>query len=248
MSTKSTSDGIGQPQPRTAAGPDLGTAGADNPAWAALTGPQASLAEARGAAVRYPADMAQFAAVRDWTDAEAWDDLAALARPGEALILAARAIVLPAGRVAAQRATGLQMVAVDVDGAHEAEVLTTEDVPEVLDLVTRTKPGPFLPRTIEFGRYLGIRRNGRLVSMAGERMRGPGWTEISAVCTDDAYRGQGLAARMVRAVAAGIAGRGETALLHVDQKNSSAIRFYENLGFTVRAEMDFVLLEDGGGR
>jgi predicted GNAT family acetyltransferase len=140
------------------------------------------------------------------------------------------------------------MVAADVEGAHEAEVLTAADVPEVLDLVTRTKPGPFLPRTIEFGRYLGIRRNGRLVSMAGERMRGPGWTEISAVCTDDAYRGQGLAARVVRAVAAGIAGRGETALLHVDRKNSSAIRFYENLGFTVRAEMDFVLLEAGGGR
>jgi predicted GNAT family acetyltransferase len=53
---------------------------------------------------------------------------------------------------------------------------------------------------------------------------------------------------VVRAVAAGIAGRGETALLHVDQKNSPAIRFYENLGFTVRAEMDFVLLEAGGGR
>jgi hypothetical protein len=78
--------------------------------------------------------MAQFAAVRDWTDAGAWDDLAALACPGKALILVAQAMVLPPGRVGAERATGLQMVAADVEGAHEAEVLTAADVPEVLDL------------------------------------------------------------------------------------------------------------------
>lgn len=248
MSTASTNGAIQQSQPSTAVGPDVDEAGFDNPVWASLTGPQASLAEVRGAAVRYPADMAQFAAVRDWTDVEAWDDLAAVAGPGEELILAARAITLPAGRVAAQRATALQMVAADVEGAHEGDALTAADVPEIVDLVARTMPGPFLSRTIELGRYLGIRRNGRLVSMAGERMRGPGWTEISAVCTDDAYRGRGLAGRVVRAVTAEIAGRGETALLHVDRRNSSAVRFYENLGFTVRAEMDFVLMEAGGGR
>ena len=84
----------------------------------------------------------------------------------------------------------------------EAVVLTGADAAEVLDLVDRTEPGPFRKRTVELGRYLGIRRDGPLVAMAGERLRVPGYTEISAVCTDPAYRGQGLAARLTRAVAA----------------------------------------------
>ena len=50
--------------------------------------------------------------------------------------------------------------------------------------------------------------------MAGERLRPPGWTEISAVCTDPAWRGHGLASRLTRAVAACIVARGETPFLH----------------------------------
>jgi hypothetical protein len=53
----------------------------------------------------------------------------------------------------------------------EAVPLGVADVPEMLDLTARTKPGPFLPRTFELGTYLGIRRDGRLVAMAGERLR-----------------------------------------------------------------------------
>lgn len=82
-------------------------------------------------------------------------------------------------------------------------MLGPDDVPEILGLVDRAQPGPFRKRTIELGTYLGIRRDGELIAMAGERMRPPGWTEISAVCTDPAYRGQGLATRLIRAVAAG---------------------------------------------
>ena len=88
------------------------------------------------------------------------------------------------------------------------------DVPEILDLVARTQPGPFRPRTIELGTYLGFRHDGALVAMAGERLHPAGWTEISAVCTDPAYRGRGLATRLVSAVGAGIAERGDRVLLH----------------------------------
>ncbi|PPK60595.1 FR47-like protein [Actinokineospora auranticolor] len=98
------------------------------------------------------------------------------------------------------------------------------------------------PRTIELGTYLGIRRAGVLVAMAGERLRPPGWTEISAVCTDPAARGQGLATRLVLAVAAGIRARGETPFLHTGARNTNAIRLYEALGFRLRREMPFLLL------
>jgi predicted GNAT family acetyltransferase len=126
---------------------------------------------------------------------------------------------------------------------QEAVQLGHEDVPEMLDLVGRTRPGPFLPRTVELGSYLGIRRNGALVAMAGERMHPPGYTEISAVCTDPDARGSGLASRLMRAVAYGIRARGETPILHAASTNDTAIRLYEKLGFAVRREFEFVGLE-----
>jgi predicted GNAT family acetyltransferase len=88
-------------------------------------------------------------------------------------------------------------------GAAACCVTRPADVPEMLELTARTKPGPFLPRTIDMGTYLGIRRDGRLVAMAGERLHPAGWTEISAVCTDEAWRGQGLSSRLILALGAG---------------------------------------------
>ncbi|GAA4584688.1 hypothetical protein GCM10023194_25190 [Planotetraspora phitsanulokensis] len=99
-----------------------------------------------------------------------------------------------------------------VSGAPDGEAvrLTAVDAPELLNLAERTRPGPFLPRTVELGTYLGIRRHGTLVAMAGERLHPTGWTEISAVCTDAAFRGQGLASRLILAVAASIRPRGDS--------------------------------------
>lgn len=113
------------------------------------------------------------------------------------------------------------------------------DAPEMLDLVAWTQPGPFLARTVSLGTYLGFRSEGALVAMAGERMHLPGWTEISAVCTDPAFRGRGLAARLVRAVGAGIRARGEVPFLHTAASNVNAIRLYESLGFRLRREVVF---------
>ena len=110
----------------------------------------------------------------------------------------------------------------------------------MLDLVARTQPGPFRARTVELGGYLGIRRDGRLVAMAGHRMRLDGFTEISAVCTDPDVRGQGLAGIPRRAPGHGDPARGERAILHVTDTNVAAIRLYERLGFSVRRSFRFV--------
>jgi predicted GNAT family acetyltransferase len=109
----------------------------------------------------------------------------------------------------------------------------------MLRLAALTKPGPFLPRTVELGGYLGIRRDGELVAMAGERFRPQGWTEISAVCTDPAWRGHGFASRLTRAVAAGIAARGDIPFLHAIGTNTTAIRLYKELGFAHRRDIKF---------
>ena len=88
-----------------------------------------------------------------------------------------------------------------------------------------------------------MRERGKLIAMAGERMRVPGYTEISAVCTSAAARKRGLATRLVRAVAAGIEARGDTAILHVLAENSNAIRVYEALGFATNAAFDVMIVE-----
>jgi Predicted acetyltransferase len=212
----------------------------DHAAWRSLTGPHARFAERHGNVVRYPVDVSPFLALPPEPKPADWDDLAALAGPG-AVVTVAGLPDPPPGWEVVQVIPGVQLVDDGVAAVPDGEAvrLTPDDVPEMLDLVARTRPGPFLPRTIEMGTYLGIRRGGRLVAMAGERLRPPGWTEISAVCTDPEFRGQGLATRLVLAVAAGIRARGETPFMHAAADNTNAIRLYESLGFRLRREVRF---------
>lgn len=220
----------------------------DNPALAALTGPHAHFAERVGRAARYPADMSPWHALDDPADPAAWADAATLAGPGGKITLMGPFDTIPAGWTFFRGVDGVQMAGDGVAVAPDAEavVLGPADLPEIADLVRRTDPGPFEPRTVEMGTYLGLRSGGRLVAMAGERLRPPGWTEISAVCTDPAYRGRGLATRLVRAVAANIRGRGDVPFLHTAAFNTTAIRLYESMGFTRRGRTRFASYTTAG--
>lgn len=228
------------PRPRTDAPSPLHPL--DNPARSSLTGPHARFAERRGRILRYPADVTPWLALPDVPDARDWADVAALAGPGGSVALAAFQEPPPQDWEIAFRVEGVQLVDASVDAAPDPEAvpLGARDVPEMLDLVARTRPGPFLPRTVELGTYLGIRRGGALVAMAGERLHPPGWTEISGVCTDESVRGQGLASRLVLAVAHGIRERGETPFLHASASNTGAVRLYESLGFRLRRRTEFL--------
>ena len=215
--------------------------------WAALSGPQACFAEASGDAARYSSDISPFAAMADIGDPAGWRDLARLT---DYALLTAPAITAPVGWEAQAVKPGVQMVGTGMTGVEdpEAVLLTETDVPEMLDLVERSKPGPFRKRTIQLGRYLGIRHQGRLIAMAGERFRLPGWTEVSAVCTDPDYRGQGLGARLTLAVAAGILERGDLPFLHAAADNDNALRLYERLGFEPSHEVIFATYRFTGYR
>lgn len=165
-----------------------------------------------------------------------WADLAALVGPCTETAVRGPGLVPPAGWEVLGSIGLVQLdgTGLDVESDPDLEVLGAGDVPEILDLVARTRPGPYLPRTIEMGTHLGIRVGGRLVAMAGERLHPPGWTEISAVCTDPAFRGRGYGTRLVKAVGAVIRDRGEVPFLHAAATNTTAIRLYESLGFTLR--------------
>ena len=208
----------------------------DNPAYGALCGAHARLAQVRGRARRYPADVAPFLALPSSPSAQDWRDAAGLLAPGAYVACRYHGAELPEGWRAVQAFDLVQMIEERVTGADCAEAipLGIPDVAEILKLVAQTEPGPFLSRTIELGDYLGIRREGVLVAMAGERFHLDGWTEISAVCTKPDHRGQGLASELMGALIAGIQRRSERAFLHVMSTNTGAIRLYEQLGFRVR--------------
>lgn len=217
----------------------------DNAVWAALSGPQASFAEVFGRARRFPVDISPFSGIENSSDPECWSDLANLIGPGGTAVLTGKEIDVPEGWEELGGGTGKQMTGESVIGRADSEAveLGQDDVPEMLDLISRTEPGPFLPRTFELGGYVGFRVNGNLVAMAGRRMNPPGWVEISAVCTDPAYQGRGLGGRLVQAVTAGIRADGAVPFLHVSEANENAIRLYEKLGFRTRMRGTFKVLK-----
>ncbi len=208
----------------------------DNVVWHALSGRQAHLGSRNGRAARFDHEIAVFAGLEDPSDPGAWDDLAGLIGT-HAGVLFAPDLVVPEGWTTVAEMPCLQMVATDVV-PQPSEVpmfqLTADDVPDMLELVEATKPGPVGKRTIEMGRYVGVREDGKLVAMAGERFAVDGLTEVSLVCTAEEVRGRGLGRVVVDDVIARIRERGEDAFLHVLTDNAPAIALYEAMGFAVR--------------
>ncbi len=216
----------------------------DRPIWSSLTQTQAPFAEISGQARRYPADIARFAATADLTP-DSVASLVALIPPGDSVALFEEADVAPPQDFdVVRRATVLQMVAGAAFPAPDPEFapLGEDDVTDMAALVALTKPGPFGPRTHRLGRYLGLRRDGRLIAMAGERMKLDGFTEVSAVCAHPDHRGQGLGARAVAAISAAIHAEAAVPFLHVFADNAPAIALYEKLGFILRRELRLTVL------
>jgi ribosomal protein S18 acetylase RimI-like enzyme len=216
----------------------------DNPVHAALSGLHARFAQVSGHALRYPADVAPFLALPSEPSRQDWLDAAELVPPGTSAALVHTGVAMPEAWKTLHEFEVVQMLGEHVTGIDEPEAISLHapDVPEMLELVGQTDPGPFLDRTIELGDYLGIRRDSELVAMGGERLHLDGWTEISAVCTAPAYRGHGLASRLMGALIAGIQHRSERAVLHVVPTNVNAIRLYEKLGFRERRRLTISVL------
>lgn len=218
----------------------------DRPVWSALTGErQAALAlgDAR-TALRFDPAYALFAVARD-DAADSVEALAGLIPEGGAVgLVEAGEVSLPAG-VPARRAACVQMTAQSLtpSGPDIAlEALGDADAAEMLALATLTEPGPFFEKTHQLGDFIGVKQDGRLVAMAGERMKPDGFTEVSGVCTHPDWRGRGYAAGLMRVVTARILARGETAFLHAYAANTGAIGLYQSLGFSIRTPITFTVL------
>jgi ribosomal protein S18 acetylase RimI-like enzyme len=221
----------------------------DDVIWNALTTEQQHFALRHGDAARFPAEVTSLAGLRAPTP-EAFANLATLLPDG-----ATTGVFLPLGLAVTPSldvldgAELLQMV----QGAKPAGVpepglleLGPADAPEMLALAERTRPGPFGTRTRELGTFLGVRAEGRLIAMAGQRLRFPGHVEVSAICTDPEHLGRGLAARLTIEQCRRIHAAGAVPFLHVRAKNERAIALYERLGFVERSRVQYHVVRAAG--
>ena len=238
----------------------------DNIIWKALTTRQAEFAESCNQARRFTPEVSPLAAFPEPT-AEGYESLAGLVdaqgtiglfleapyqpRTGWSLLAGApmpemvyqgNGTAFPHASGASLRSTGQPRRLSPHEYDPEIIELGAADVPDMLALTALTKPGPFHKRTHELGTYLGIHREGKLVAMAGERLKIPGYSEVSAVCTHPEHTGHGYARILMIEVMRSILGRGETPLLHVREDNRRAIELYERLGFRLRVLLHFAVL------
>jgi ribosomal protein S18 acetylase RimI-like enzyme len=231
----------------------------DNPVWWALAGTQRDLGVRLPRAGRYHPDIAPYGGLAPGATRSCWEELAELIGPQGTVVLTGDNGQIPAGWTVVREIAAVQMLG---DRLHQSSArsrrdisartgrrrdtvvpLGADEVADMLALVAEARPGPFLSRTVEFGGYLGIRRRGRLIAMAGERIGLTGFSEISAVATHPDHRRQGLAGALIEAVAEAIMGRDLVPFLHASADNTDAIRLYESLGFSRRRTVSFVILQ-----
>ena len=217
----------------------------DRPILSALITRQAHLAEVNGPARRYPADFAPFADMEEFSP-EGFAALRALmGRDQPAVMFTPEPVTPSSGLEIVMAATGEQMegLPAEVTGTlAEIVPLTADDAPEMRALVELTRPGPFGPRTHELGDFFGIRTEGRLAAMTGERMAPGNYTEMTAVCVHPDFRGRGYAQALLAHVSRRIAARGEIPFLHVFSDNASAIALYKRQGMTIRRRLHVTVL------
>lgn len=224
----------------------------DNPAWSSLNGRHAHLAIGDGPVRRYPAEVSPFAAIES---PAALSVLAQRMTEGDTAVLWSPIdLEPPAGidllmrfPVLQMEGSGFRPADVAPDLANDSLPLTYADVPEMIDLTALTKPGPFASRTIDMGAYIGLRNGPRLASMAGERMKPDGFTEISAICTHPDFQGHGHARRLTSIMGRRIVADAKIPILNVLPENAPAIGLYESLGFRPRLMMQVHLLRRPGG-
>lgn len=218
----------------------------DRPIWTALTTRQRELAEGGALARRYPSAIAPFADIADMSR-QGFAALGALMSGTEiAVLFTPDAVIAPTEFKVLLAETGEQMIGTIVEvpaGGVDIVTLGAKDAPDMMELTALTKPGPFSVRTHELGTFLGIRIDGQLVAMAGERMKPADYTEITAVCVHPSYRGRGFGQMLLGAVSRQIVARGEIPFLHVFSSNHSAIALYRRQGMEVRCRLHVTVLQ-----
>jgi ribosomal protein S18 acetylase RimI-like enzyme len=218
----------------------------DAPAWNALTSVQQTFATGTGHVKRYRRGILPFAACAPGYENEI-ASLTSMLEPGEIFYLIGELPPLPAYFTVLKELPCAQMVLQkplpDIGYHIPIQPLSADHKDEMFNLINKVQPGYYEPETYQLGSYFGIRQDGKLVAIAGERMRLDGLTEISAICTDPEYTGRKYAQQLIWGLCKFNLNQGITPFLHVIETNERAIRLYEYMGFVKRRTISFWQLQ-----
>jgi predicted GNAT family acetyltransferase len=207
-----------------------------NPVWHALRTKHRHLAVSAGDACRYPADVAPFAAVAA-PSTSALQSLHSLLVPEEYVWVMGESYPSVPNLTCEETLQCLQMVLPEEvsppSPTLEIVPLSKANAQEMEALTTLAFPGFFRSRTCEMGSYHGVRSDGELIAMGGERLMLDGYPEISGVCTHPAHRGKGHAANLIWHLVRSHRHDGLVSWLHVSAANHRAIELYRRMGFIV---------------
>ena len=217
----------------------------DNPIWHALSTHHRNFNEGDDRLKYFYPEISPFVAMADWDEADKEYLVEKLPADRNFFYITAQSLDLPDRCKRGFTIKLFQLVCRKQLPFHQSGIqirpLGKADIPQMIELTALTKPGPFNQRTIEFGNYIGIFEEERLVAMAGERLKFPGYTEVSAICTHPDYTGRRYSAALLSQATAGIVSEGQTPFLHVRNDNTRAIDLYEQAGYEIRCEMDFAI-------
>jgi ribosomal protein S18 acetylase RimI-like enzyme len=206
----------------------------DNIMWNCLAGPHAKFATGAGDVRRYAPGFSPIVGCRDPRQPD-FDTLSNYCEPEECFYIDVWSGAAPAGWRIDREARMFKMVwdapAPTQDAAPDAIPLKPEHASQAVELAKLTNPGPFGIRTPELGEYFGYFDGGRLMAMAGERMRAANLHEVSGICTHPDFQGRGFARKLTLKLVYRQLQRGETPFLHVMGPNTAARALYAKLGF-----------------
>ncbi len=215
----------------------------DNPAWEALNSVHAQFALGNANAKRYKSEVLPFTGCEDGSMVT----LDPFIEAGESFFIIGDELpVMPSGCTIELELPCAQMLLrkpfAEIQSPGNSvviEQMNASNAEEMHDLITAVQPGYYNKNTHMLGSYFGIRDGGRLVAMAGERMRINGFSELSAICTLPGYTGRGFAQQLIAKLCNLHASQNVVSFLHVALANQRAIQLYQHLGFEERRTIMF---------
>ncbi len=221
----------------------------DNPAWNALISGNSSLSFGNDDIKYFDNEVSPFAAFSSNTAENFALLYEMLPQNRPVLFVAPAQVEIPAFWNILRAIHGVQMVCAENDLREEPTndimPLTSEHVPQMIELTQLTNPGPFASKTIDFGHYEGIFEGDQLVAMAGQRLHAFNYAEVSAVCTRPGHTGKGYARKLILNQVNRIKSAGDIPYLHSRADNERAIKVYESLGFKTRIDVWFYFMMKG---
>jgi len=214
-----------------------------DPFYNALHTTQKPLAMGTERIKKFPADVLPFVGLKEY-DGNILHEIEPFMQANEEVFIKDLFTNIPANWAVLNHVPVMQMVCTkpsEITITQDIQLLCENDYGELFSVVDLVQPGYFKPNTHLLGKYYGIRKNGALVAVAGERLKITGFIEVSAVCTMPGHTGKGYAQQLMALLINQIFNAGNIPFLHVLATNTRAITLYKYLHFY--KSMNFPLIK-----